>query len=106
MKNNPLITTDIEESVLDDVTITNTLLATNTSSGNNNTTNTTNNYYAHDNPADYCENGAKINRANDEGLLNKDNILFALDTPTTANKANILTTIKRTFDSFQINHIN
>lgn len=56
---------------------------------------------------EHCDNWvAKINRANDEGLLNKDNILFALDTPTTANKANILTTIKRTFDSFQINHIN
>lgn len=81
MKNNPLITTDIEESVLDDVTITNTLLATNTSSDNNNTTNTTNNYYAHDNPADYCENGADIKRLDNrlDRLEQKiDNIIKSL----------------------------
>jgi hypothetical protein len=38
--------------------------------------------------------------------LKKDNILFTLDTPDTANKINILNVIKRTFDKFNIHHIN
>lgn len=56
---------------------------------------------------EYCDSWvAKINRADEEGLLKKDNILFALDTPDTASKINILNTIKRTFDKFRIQHIN
>ena len=56
---------------------------------------------------EHCDNWvAKINRANEEGLLKKDNILFTLDTPDTANKINILNVIKRTFDKFNIHHIN
>ncbi|NBI12527.1 DUF3037 domain-containing protein [[Haemophilus] felis] len=56
---------------------------------------------------EHCDSWvAKINRANEEGLLKKDNILFTLDTPDTAKKSNILETIKRTFDQFQIQHIN
>lgn len=56
---------------------------------------------------EHCDNWvAKINRADEEGLLKKDNILFTLDTPDTANKINILNVIKRTFDKFNIHHIN
>lgn len=49
---------------------------------------------------------SKINRAAEENLLKKDNVLFALDTPDTATKIDILNTIKRTFDKFSIPHIN
>lgn len=56
---------------------------------------------------EHCDNWvAKINRADEEGLLKKENILFTLDTPDTASKTNILNAIKRTFDKFHINHIN
>lgn len=56
---------------------------------------------------EHCDSWvAKINRADDEGLLKKENILFTLDTPDTANKSNILSAIKRTFDKFKIQHIN
>jgi len=55
---------------------------------------------------EYCDNWvSKINRANEEGLLKKENILFALDTADTANKINILNIIKKTFDNFKIQHI-
>nr|WP_314023301.1 DUF3037 domain-containing protein [uncultured Haemophilus sp.] len=55
---------------------------------------------------EHCDNWvAKINRAEEEGLIKRDNILFALDTPSTAHKANILDTIKRTFDRFNLQHI-
>ncbi|QIM63180.1 hypothetical protein A1D29_07745 [Pasteurellaceae bacterium Orientalotternb1] len=47
---------------------------------------------------------AKINRATEEGLLEKEDILFMLDTADTKSKANILTTIKKTFDRFKIPH--
>ncbi len=47
----------------------------------------------------------KINRAEQEGFIKRENILFALDTPNTAHKANILDTIKRTFDHFKLQHI-
>ncbi|MCL7836491.1 DUF3037 domain-containing protein, partial [Pasteurella multocida] len=47
---------------------------------------------------------AKINRAAEEGLLAKQDILFMLDTADTKSKANILTTIKKTFDRFNIQH--
>ncbi|WP_032093137.1 DUF3037 domain-containing protein [Necropsobacter rosorum] len=54
---------------------------------------------------EHCDNWvAKINRASEEGLLKRDNILFALDTADTDSKANILTTIKQTFDKFNIQH--
>lgn len=48
---------------------------------------------------------ARINRAEQEGFLKKENVLFTLDTPNTAHKANILDTIKRTFDYFKLQHI-
>lgn len=55
---------------------------------------------------EHCDNWvAKINRANEEGLLKKENILFTLDTADTANKINVLNIIKRTFDKFNIRHI-
>lgn len=55
---------------------------------------------------EHCDNWvAKINRAEEEGLLKKENILFTLDTPDTANKMNILNAIKRTFDKFKLQHI-
>ncbi|WP_427833699.1 DUF3037 domain-containing protein [Actinobacillus pleuropneumoniae] len=55
---------------------------------------------------EHCDSWvAKINRAEEEGLLKTDNILFTLDTPDTADKVNILNTIKRTFDKFKIPHI-
>lgn len=56
---------------------------------------------------EHCDNWvSKINRADEEGLLKKENILFTLDTADTASKMNILNTIKRTFDKFNIQHIN
>ncbi|MDH2999384.1 hypothetical protein A1D23_04610 [Chelonobacter oris] len=56
---------------------------------------------------EHCDSWvAKINRANDEGLLDKDDILFALDTADTASKNDILNTIKRTFDDNKIPHTN
>ena len=55
---------------------------------------------------EHCDNWvSKINRAEEEGLLKKENILFTLDTPDTANKMNILNAIKRTFDKFKLQHI-
>lgn len=48
---------------------------------------------------------ARINRAEQEGFLKKENILFTLDSPDNASKANILNTIKRTFDKFNLQHI-
>ncbi|HII3692643.1 TPA: DUF3037 domain-containing protein [Pasteurella multocida] len=47
---------------------------------------------------------AKINRSAEEGLVAKQDILFMLDTADTKSKANILTTIKKTFDRFSIQH--
>lgn len=58
------------------------------------------------NMIEHCDNWiSKINRADEEGLLKKENILFALDIADTANKINVIDTIKRTFDKFNINHI-
>ena len=55
---------------------------------------------------EHCDSWvAKINRAEQEGFIKRENILFALDTPNTAHKANILDTIKRTFDHFKLQHI-
>ncbi|MGY6089240.1 DUF3037 domain-containing protein [Avibacterium paragallinarum] len=55
---------------------------------------------------EHCDNWvSKINRADEEGLLKKENILFTLDTADTANKINVLNVIKRTFDRFNIRHI-
>lgn len=54
---------------------------------------------------EHCDSWiARINRASEENLLDKGNILFALDTADTALKQNILTTIKRTFDHNNIQH--
>lgn len=55
---------------------------------------------------EHCDNWvSKINRAAEEGLLKKENILFTLDTADTANKIKILNKIKHTFDKFKIQHI-
>ncbi|WP_040976837.1 DUF3037 domain-containing protein [Necropsobacter massiliensis] len=54
---------------------------------------------------EHCDSWvAKINRASEEGLLKRDNILFTLDTADTDSKMNILTTIKHTFDKFKLQH--
>lgn len=55
---------------------------------------------------EHCDSWvAKINRAEQEGFIKRENILFALDTPNTASKISILDTIKRTFDQFKLPHI-
>lgn len=55
---------------------------------------------------EHCDNWiAKINRASDEGLILKNDILFTLDTAKTQSEIKILDTIRDSFSRYNIHYI-
>ena len=57
------------------------------------------------NMVEHCDSWiARINRSSQENLINKNDILFTLDTAETKDKIKVLDTIKRTLDHYKINH--